>query len=125
MSSTLGVKYVVVLHMNLLAVLRNTPIPGDQGLSTGNQDPLKSGFTKGTNPCEIFCAGLPQKELDPKVVFGDDSSGDTEGYGSVNCNRITFTRGASVNGLKHNLISISQMCDANYKVLFTKTQGTI
>ncbi|GKE67596.1 retrovirus-related pol polyprotein from transposon TNT 1-94, partial [Tanacetum coccineum] len=25
----------------------------------------------------------------------------------------------------HNLISISQLCDANFKVLFTKTQGTI
>ncbi|GJS96977.1 putative reverse transcriptase domain-containing protein [Tanacetum coccineum] len=50
---------------------------------------------------------------------------DTEGYGSVNCNGITFTRVAYVNGLKHNLINISQLCDANYKVLFTKTQGTI
>ncbi|GJS19602.1 hypothetical protein Tco_0448234 [Tanacetum coccineum] len=65
------------------------------------------------------------KKSSPKVVFGDDSLGDTEGYGSVNCNRITFTRVAYVNGLKHNLISISQLCDANYKVLFTKTQGTI
>ncbi|GJV52314.1 retrovirus-related pol polyprotein from transposon TNT 1-94 [Tanacetum coccineum] len=32
---------------------------------------------------------------------------------------------AYVNGPKDNLISISQLCDANYKVLFTKTQGTI
>ncbi|GJR64139.1 hypothetical protein Tco_0010204 [Tanacetum coccineum] len=60
-----------------------------------------------------------------KVVFGDDSSGDTEGYGSVNFNGITFTGVAYVNGLKQNLISISQLCDANFKVLFTKTQGTI
>ncbi|GJT95818.1 retrovirus-related pol polyprotein from transposon TNT 1-94, partial [Tanacetum coccineum] len=45
-------------------------------------------------------------ESGPKVVFGDDYSGDTEGYGSVNCNGITFTRVAYVNGLKHNLISI-------------------
>ncbi|GJW57433.1 retrovirus-related pol polyprotein from transposon TNT 1-94 [Tanacetum coccineum] len=65
------------------------------------------------------------KESDPKVVFRDNSSCDTEGYGSVNCNGITFTRVAYVNGLKHNLISISQLCDANFKVLFTKTQGTI
>ncbi|GKD07194.1 retrovirus-related pol polyprotein from transposon TNT 1-94, partial [Tanacetum coccineum] len=65
------------------------------------------------------------KDPGPKVVFGDDSSGDTEGYGSVNCNGITFTRVAYVNGLKHNLISISQLCDVNFKVLFTKTQGTI
>ncbi|GJS45128.1 retrovirus-related pol polyprotein from transposon TNT 1-94 [Tanacetum coccineum] len=47
------------------------------------------------------------KESGPKVVFRDDSSGDIEGYGSVNCNGITFTRVAYVNGLKHNLISIS------------------
>ncbi|GKA10285.1 retrovirus-related pol polyprotein from transposon TNT 1-94 [Tanacetum coccineum] len=65
------------------------------------------------------------KESGPKVVFGDNSSGDTEGYGSMNYNGITFIRIACVNGLKHNLISISQLCDANFKVLFTKTQGTI
>ncbi|GJX78460.1 retrovirus-related pol polyprotein from transposon TNT 1-94 [Tanacetum coccineum] len=65
------------------------------------------------------------KESGPKVVFGDNFSGDTKGYGSVNCNGITFTKVAYVNGLKHNLISISQLCDANFKVLFTKTQGTI
>ncbi|GJR68155.1 retrovirus-related pol polyprotein from transposon TNT 1-94 [Tanacetum coccineum] len=32
------------------------------------------------------------KESGPKVVFRDDSLGDTEGYGSVNCNGITFTQ---------------------------------
>nr|GEU44069.1 hypothetical protein [Tanacetum cinerariifolium] len=65
------------------------------------------------------------KESGPKVVFRDESLGDTKGYGSVNCNRITFTMGDYVDGLKHNLISISQLCDANFKVLFTKNQGTI
>ncbi|GJV59389.1 hypothetical protein Tco_1465489 [Tanacetum coccineum] len=65
------------------------------------------------------------KESGPKVVFGDNFSSDIEGYGLVNCNEITSTRVAYVNGLKHNLISISQLCDANFKVLFTKTQGTI
>nr|GEU86404.1 retrovirus-related Pol polyprotein from transposon TNT 1-94 [Tanacetum cinerariifolium] len=65
------------------------------------------------------------KESGLKVVFGDNSSGDTEGYGSVNCNGITFTKVAYMNGLKHNLISISQLCDANFKVLFSKTQGTM
>ncbi|GKA68074.1 hypothetical protein Tco_0767991 [Tanacetum coccineum] len=64
------------------------------------------------------------KELGLKVVFGDNSFGDIEGYGLVNCNGITFTWVAYVNGLKHNLISISQF-DANFKVLFTKTTGTI
>ncbi|GJX03735.1 retrovirus-related pol polyprotein from transposon TNT 1-94 [Tanacetum coccineum] len=65
------------------------------------------------------------KEPGPKVVFEDDSLGDTEGYGLINCNGITFTRVAYVNGFKHNLNSISQLCDANFKVLFKKTHGTI
>ncbi|GJZ54838.1 retrovirus-related pol polyprotein from transposon TNT 1-94 [Tanacetum coccineum] len=60
-----------------------------------------------------------------KWYLGDNSSRDTKGYGSVNCNGITFTMVAYVNGLKHNLISISRLCDVNFKVLFTKTQGTI
>ncbi|GKD78264.1 hypothetical protein Tco_1340885, partial [Tanacetum coccineum] len=75
---------------------------------------------QSTEPIEKY-----SKESGLKVVFGDDSSGDTEGYGSVNCNGITFTKVSYMNGLKHNLISISQLCDANFKVLFTKTQGTI
>ncbi|GJU49096.1 retrovirus-related pol polyprotein from transposon TNT 1-94 [Tanacetum coccineum] len=59
------------------------------------------------------------------LTLMEEVKGDIEGYGSVSCNGITFTRVAYVNGLKHNLISISQLCDANFKVLFTKTRGTI
>ncbi|GKD75705.1 retrovirus-related pol polyprotein from transposon TNT 1-94, partial [Tanacetum coccineum] len=126
MNTTMGVKYVVVLLMNQLTVLRSTPTTEDQGLLTSNlQNPLKSGFIKGTNLCKNFYAGLPKRESGPKVVFGDDFSRETEGYSSVNCNGITCTRVAYVNGLKHNFISISQLCDANFNVQFTKTQGTI
>ncbi|GJW02097.1 retrovirus-related pol polyprotein from transposon TNT 1-94 [Tanacetum coccineum] len=39
------------------------------------------------------------KESSSKVVYGDNSLGDTEGYGSVNCNGITFTRVAYVNDI--------------------------
>ncbi|GKD88331.1 retrovirus-related pol polyprotein from transposon TNT 1-94 [Tanacetum coccineum] len=95
------------------------------------QNYLKRSVWYLDSGCSRHMIGIKQylhiysKESGPKVVFGDDSSGDTEGYGLVNCNGITFTRVAYVNGLKHNLITISQLCDANYKVLFTKTQGTI
>ncbi|GKB93881.1 retrovirus-related pol polyprotein from transposon TNT 1-94 [Tanacetum coccineum] len=95
------------------------------------QDYLKRSVWYPDSGCSRHMTGVKQylhrysKESGPKVVFGDNSSGDTEGYGLVNCNGITFTRVAYVNGLKHNLISISQLCDANFKVLFTKTQGTI
>ncbi|GKB70819.1 retrovirus-related pol polyprotein from transposon TNT 1-94 [Tanacetum coccineum] len=59
----------------------------------------------------------------PKVVFGDDSTCVTEGYGSIKCNGIVFTKVAFVNGLKYNLISISQLCDAKYIVQFDEKRG--
>ena len=65
------------------------------------------------------------EEPGPNVVFGDNSSAPTEGYGSVNCNGIVFTRIAYVNGLKYNLISVSQLCDAKYIVQFDDKRGTI
>ena len=61
----------------------------------------------------------------PKVVFGDNSSCITEGYGLINCGGIVFTKVAFVNGLKYNLISISQLCNAKYIVQFDDKQGTI
>ncbi|GJY16219.1 reverse transcriptase domain-containing protein [Tanacetum coccineum] len=60
-----------------------------------------------------------------KVVFGDNSSCITEGYGSINCEGIIFTKVAFVNGLKYNLISLSKLCDAKYIVQFDDKQGTI
>ncbi|GKB99729.1 retrovirus-related pol polyprotein from transposon TNT 1-94, partial [Tanacetum coccineum] len=59
------------------------------------------------------------------LTLMEEVKGDTDGYGLVNYNGITFIRVAYVNGLKHNLISMSQLCDVNFKVLFIKTQGTI
>ncbi|GKC02068.1 retrovirus-related pol polyprotein from transposon TNT 1-94, partial [Tanacetum coccineum] len=61
----------------------------------------------------------------PKVVFGDNSSCITEGYGSISCGGIVFSKVAFVNGLKYNLISISQLCDAKYIVQFDDKQRTI
>jgi hypothetical protein len=60
------------------------------------------------------------KEPGPKVVFADNSSCLTEGYGSVNYSGIFFTIIAYVNGLKYNLISVSQLCDAKYIVQFDR-----
>ncbi|GJU62121.1 retrovirus-related pol polyprotein from transposon TNT 1-94, partial [Tanacetum coccineum] len=65
------------------------------------------------------------EQLGPKVVFGDNSSCINEGYGSINYEGITFTKVAFVNGVKYNLISISQLCDAKYIVQFDDKQGTI
>jgi hypothetical protein len=65
------------------------------------------------------------EEPGPKVVFGDNSLVPTEGYGSVNYKGIVFTRIAYVNGLKCNLISVSQLCDAKYIIQFDDKRGII
>ncbi|GJY26303.1 retrovirus-related pol polyprotein from transposon TNT 1-94 [Tanacetum coccineum] len=65
------------------------------------------------------------EQLGLKVVFGDNSSCITEGYGSINYGGIIFTKVAFVNGLKYNLIRISQLSDAKYIVQFDDKQGTI
>ncbi|GJY61930.1 hypothetical protein Tco_0462587 [Tanacetum coccineum] len=66
-----------------------------------------------------------EEQPGPKVVFRDDSACVTEGYGSIKCNGIVFTKVAFVNGLKYNLISISQLCDAKYIVQFDEKRETI
>nr|GEW26631.1 retrovirus-related Pol polyprotein from transposon TNT 1-94 [Tanacetum cinerariifolium] len=60
-----------------------------------------------------------------KVVFGDNSFCITKGYGSINNKGIVFTKVAIVNGLKYNLFSISQLCDAKYIVQFNDKKGKI
>nr|GEX32687.1 retrovirus-related Pol polyprotein from transposon TNT 1-94 [Tanacetum cinerariifolium] len=95
-----------------------------------DDEAISQSNTYGVTPQKSQCTGIPLgvplhsikyklqkmtlKVSGPKVVFGDNSSGDTEGYGSVNCNGITFTRVAYVNCLKHNLINISQLYDDEY-----------
>ncbi|GJX94419.1 hypothetical protein Tco_0349005 [Tanacetum coccineum] len=112
--------------------------------------PPKSGFTRETNPSLLFVhrhirepiwyqdSGSSRsmtvvksylhkyiEKLGPKVVVGDNSSCITKGYVSINCGGIIFSKVAFVNGLKYNLISISQLCDAKYIVQFDDKQGTI
>ncbi|GJZ40230.1 retrovirus-related pol polyprotein from transposon TNT 1-94 [Tanacetum coccineum] len=101
------------------------------------REPTKKWFTKETNlillfmqrhtrepiwyldsRCSRSMTGVKSylhkyvEQLGPKVVFGDNSSCITEGYGLINCEGVVFTKVAFVNGLKYNLIIISQLCDA-------------
>ncbi|GKD27522.1 hypothetical protein Tco_1233736 [Tanacetum coccineum] len=69
--------------------------------SSNNRKP-RIDNQRSTEPTENGCSrhviGVKQylniysKESGPKLVFRDNSLGDTEGYGSVNYNGITFTR---------------------------------
>nr|KAJ0216892.1 hypothetical protein LSAT_V11C300128750 [Lactuca sativa] len=65
------------------------------------------------------------KKTGPAVTYGDNGKGFTKGYGNIKCNNVVFQNVSYVKGLKHNLISISQLCDADYEVHFTKKEGRI
>ncbi|GAB2283724.1 hypothetical protein Dimus_039623 [Dionaea muscipula] len=62
------------------------------------------------------------KEKDgPKVVFGgNEKPGETKGSGSIIKNGLIIKDVAFVQGLKFNLLSISQFCDKGYVVEFSK-----
>ncbi|KAJ9545288.1 hypothetical protein OSB04_024995 [Centaurea solstitialis] len=61
-----------------------------------------------------------REERGPAVSFGGNGKGQTRGYGTLTNGVTTFKRVAYVEGLMHNLLSISQLCDKNHKVSFSK-----
>lgn len=62
------------------------------------------------------------EEKGPSVTFGGDGQGHTRGYGTLTNGATTFKRVAYVEGLMHNLLSISQLYDKNHKVSFSKSK---
>ena len=53
------------------------------------------------------------------VTYGDNNQGKIKGFGSiVQNNKVIIDQVLLVKGLKHNLISVSQLCDKGKKVTF-------
>ena len=60
------------------------------------------------------------------VTFEDNAKGKIIGIGNVgNPDNLSIKNVLLVDGLKHNLISINQLCDKGYKVTFDKKECTI
>ncbi|GKB27269.1 retrovirus-related pol polyprotein from transposon TNT 1-94 [Tanacetum coccineum] len=89
-----------------------------------SKTPTKSGCSRHMTGVKSYLHKYVEQP-GPKVVFGDDSTCTTEGYGSIKCNGIVLTKVAFVNGPKYNLVSISQLCDAKYIVQLDEKRGTI
>ena len=51
--------------------------------------------------------------------------GEVKGHDNITNGHFTVTRVALVEGLKHNLISIAQLCDNNHEVHFSKSKSLI
>ena len=64
------------------------------------------------------------KKDDSSVTYGNNGKGTTKGYRNVKCNSVIFKNVSYVKGLQYNLISISQLCDDGYDILFQKKEGT-
>ena len=56
----------------------------------------------------------------PSITFGDDNKGYTMGYSLISSENVLIESVALVDGLKHKLLSISQLCDRGNEVWFTK-----
>ena len=53
------------------------------------------------------------------ITFGDDSKGQIIGIGNIKIGSSTLIENiVLVESLKHNLLSISQLCDKGFKVIF-------
>ena len=70
-----------------------------------------------TGRAELFSV-LQDKE-GGTVTFGDNNKGKIIGIGNIgNFDKPSIENVLLVDGLKHNLLSISQLCDKGYKVCF-------
>ena len=49
------------------------------------------------------------------VKFGDNNKGNVENQDKIQIKNVLY-----VDGLKHNLLSISQLCDKDFKIKFNK-----
>lgn len=60
------------------------------------------------------------------VIYGDNNKGKIIGKGKVGAPLFTSIEDVLyVEGLKHNLLSISQLCDKGFKIKFTKGECLI
>ena len=54
------------------------------------------------------------------VTIGDDIKVYTPGYGMIEKENVIIEKVALVDGIKHNLLSISKLCDDGNKVYFSQ-----
>ena len=59
------------------------------------------------------------------VTFGDSSKGNIVGIGDIGNGKVKISDVQLVTGLRYNLLSISQLCDNDYKVIFYTTHCSI
>ncbi|KAH9792587.1 Integrase catalytic domain-containing protein [Citrus sinensis] len=106
-------------------------IGGDDDLNEGlkkkkNKWYLDSGCSRHMTGNYAWFSSFTKIENGGDVSFGDNSKGKILGIGNVGKVSSTLIENVClVENLKHNLISISQLCDKGYKVIFDKLSCVI
>ena len=59
-----------------------------------------------------------EEKAGPNVSYGDGNVGRILGYGNIHLGSVIITNVALVPGLKHDLLSVSQICDRGYHMIF-------
>ena len=78
---------------------------------------IDSGCSAHMNGDRALLSNLVEK-AGPWVTFGDDNKGFTKGYGNLEIGNVVIENISLVDGLKHNLLSVSQFTDKGYEVNF-------
>lgn len=83
---------------------------------------LDNGFYRHMTGCKSLLSNYVKK-YGPVVTFGDNKQGIHKGFGSIEYMNVEFNDVSYVKGLRHYLLSISQLCDVGYKVNFSEKEG--
>ena len=65
------------------------------------------------------------EKVGPWVTFGDGSKGFTKGYGNLEIGNVVIENISLVDGMKHDLLSVSQFTNKGYEVNFISEQCSI
>ncbi|KAL8147581.1 hypothetical protein AgCh_005049 [Apium graveolens] len=102
------------------ALMANADSSSDAAELKGNSKNilvLDSGCSRHMTVNKALLSDFVEK-AGPGVSYGDDNMGKTMGYGNINLGNVIIETVALVSGLKHNLLSVSQICDRGYHVDF-------
>ncbi|KAL8125834.1 hypothetical protein AgCh_013216 [Apium graveolens] len=78
---------------------------------------LDSGCSRHMTGNKALLSDFVEK-AGPRVSYGDGNMGKTLGYVNINLGNVIIEKVALVLRLKHNLLSVSQICDRGYHVDF-------
>ncbi|GAV58907.1 hypothetical protein CFOL_v3_02440, partial [Cephalotus follicularis] len=90
-----------------------------KALSRKTQWYLDSGCLKHMTGDKSLFVALKLKQ-GGDVTFGDNAKGKIVGFCSIGNNHTSISNVLYVDGLKHNLLSISQLCEKDCRVIFEK-----